>query len=42
MHTIKEEATVGDVANKIPKINAALENRHADHQKSMVEIEGMI
>ena len=42
MHTIQEEATVGDIANEMPRINAALENRQADHQTSMVEIEGMI
>ena len=26
----------------MPEINAALENRHDDHQTYMVEIEGMI
>ena len=26
----------------MPIINAALENPHSDHQKSMVEIEGLI
>ena len=28
--------------NEIPRINAALENRHVDHQTSMVEVQGMI
>ena len=42
MHTIQEEATIGEVANEMPKINAALKNRQVDHQTSMVEIEGMI
>ena len=42
VHIIQEEATVGDVANEMTRINAALENRQADHQTSMVEIEGMI
>ena len=42
MHTIREEEIVGDVANELPKINASLENRQADHQTSMVEIAGMI
>ena len=42
MHTIHEEETVGDVANEMPVINAALENRRADHQTSMVEVQGMI
>ena len=34
--------TVGDLARTMPKINAALENRQADYQTSMVEVEGMI
>ena len=38
VHTIQEEEMVGDVANEIPKIIAALENRQADHQTSMVKI----
>ena len=42
VHTIPEEAIVGDVANEMTRINASLENRHDDHQESMVEIEGMI
>ena len=42
VHTIQEEPTIGDVANKMPRINAGLENQQADHQTSMVEIEGMI
>ena len=42
VHTIKEEEIVGDVANEMPKINSALDNRQGDHQTSMVEIQGMI
>ena len=42
VHTIQEEATVGDVENDVPRINVALENRQVDNQTSMVEIEGMI
>ena len=38
MHTIQEEETVGDVENEMARINAALENRQADHQTSMVEV----
>ena len=34
--------TVGDLARTMPKINAALENRQADYQISMVEVEGKI
>ena len=42
VNTIQEKGTVGDVANEMPRINAALENLQDDHQTSMVEIEGMI
>ena len=42
VHTIQEETTVGDVENEMPIINAALENRQADHKTSMVEIESMV
>ena len=38
IHTIYKEEIVGDVANKMPRINAALENRQANHQTSMVEV----
>ena len=34
--------TVGDLARTIPSINAALENRKADYQTSMVEVEGKL
>ena len=34
--------TVGDLARTMPRINAALENRQADYQTSMVEVEGKI
>ena len=33
---------VGDLARGIPRINASLENRHAEYQTSMVEVEGMM
>ena len=34
--------TVGELARTMPRINAALENRQAEYQISMVEVEGMI
>ena len=34
--------TVGELAGMMPKINVALENRQAEYQISMVEVEGMI
>ena len=33
---------VGDLARGMPRINAMLENRQADFQTSMVEVEGML
>ena len=33
---------VGDLARTMPRINAALENRQAKYQTSMVEVEGKI
>ena len=40
IHTIHEDMTVGDLARTMPRLNAALENRQADYQTSMVEVEG--
>ena len=34
--------TVGELARSMPIINAVLENREAEYQTSMVEVEGMI
>ena len=34
--------TVGELARTMPRINVALENRQAEYQNSMVEVEGMI
>ena len=34
--------TIGELARTMPRINAALENRQAEYQTSMVEVEGMI
>ena len=34
--------TVGDLARTMPRINAALENRKANYQNSMVEVEGKL
>jgi len=42
VNLVQAEATVGDVARETPRISVALENRQADHQTSMFEIEGMI
>ena len=34
--------TIGDLARTMSRINAALENRQADYQTSMVEVEGKL
>ena len=33
---------MGDLERTMPRINVALENRQAEYQTSMVEVEGMI
>jgi hypothetical protein len=42
IYNIQEATTVNDVARSEPQIYAALDNNQADHQASVVEIEGMI
>ena len=42
VHTIQEDTTMGDIARSVPRISTALENRQANLQTSMVEIEGML
>ena len=42
VHNIQGAETVGQVAMTIPRIYAALEDRQADHQSTVVEVEGKI
>ena len=42
VYNLKEVSIVGDVPRKITRIYVALENFQADHQSSMIEIEGKI
>jgi hypothetical protein len=42
VYNIQEATTINDVARIIPRIYAALDNNQADHQASVVELEGMI
>ena len=37
-HSIQEVETMGQVASTIPRIYAALEDRQADHQSTVVEV----
>eukprot|EP00253_Pinus_taeda_P009179 PITA_09179 len=39
---IHEASTVDEVGRSVPRINAALEDRHAEYQPTMVEFEGNI
>eukprot|EP00253_Pinus_taeda_P021805 PITA_21805 len=39
---IQEASTVGEVAHSMPRINAALDDRQAEYQPTMVEFEGKI
>jgi hypothetical protein len=42
IYNVQEATTVNDVARSVPQIYAALDNNQADHQASVVEIEGRI
>jgi hypothetical protein len=42
VHNLQEASTVGDVGRSLHRINASIDNRQADHQSSVVEIEGKI
>ena len=41
-HSIQEATTLDYIEKSMPIISAILENMQADHQTSMVEIEGML
>ena len=42
IYNVQEATTVNDVARSMPQIYAALDNKQANHQASVVEMEGMI
>jgi hypothetical protein len=42
VYNIQEATTINDVARNMPQIYVALDNRQANHQASVVEMEGMI
>ena len=41
MYNVHEEPIVNDMARSVPRIYASMENWQADHQASMVELEGI-
>jgi hypothetical protein len=42
LHSIKQEETIEDMGKSMPRIYAALDNRQADYQSHMIEVEGKI
>ena len=42
VHNLQEASTVGDMSRSLHRINAAIDDRQANHQCSVVEIEGKI
>ena len=42
LHNLQEASTVGEIGKNYHKIHAALEDRQADHQSTIVDIEGII
>jgi hypothetical protein len=42
IYNVQEVTTVNDMARSVPQIYAALDNKQADHQALVVEMEGMI
>ena len=42
VHNLQETSTVGDMRRSLHQINAAIDAQQADHQSSVVEIEGKI
>jgi predicted aspartyl protease len=42
VHTIQQAETVEDMSSRMPRIYAALDNKQAEFQSHMIEVEGMI
>jgi hypothetical protein len=42
VYNIQEATTTNDVARSMPQVYSALDNKHVDHQGSVVKMEGMI
>jgi hypothetical protein len=42
VHNVQQEETVEDMGSRIPRIYAALDNKQAEYQSHMIEVEGMI
>jgi hypothetical protein len=42
IYNVQEATTVNDVARSMPQTDEALDNKQANHQASVVDMEGMI
>jgi hypothetical protein len=42
VHHVQQEETVEDMGRRVPRIYAALDNKQAEFQSHMIEVEGMI
>jgi hypothetical protein len=42
VHTVQQAETVEDMGSRMPRIYAALDNKQAEFQSHMIEVEGMI
>jgi hypothetical protein len=42
VHDIQQAKTVEDMGKRIPRIYVALDNKQAEYQSHMIEVEGMI
>ena len=42
LHNVQQAETMEDMGSRIPRIYAALDNKQAEYQSHMIEVEGMI
>ena len=42
VHNVQQAEIVEDMGRNVPRIYAALDNKHAEYQSHMIEVEGMI
>jgi hypothetical protein len=42
VHNVQQEETVEDMGSRMPRIYATLDNKQAEFQSHMIEVEGMI
>jgi hypothetical protein len=42
VHTIQQDETVEDMGSRMPRIYTTLDNKQAEFQSHMIEVEGMI